>query len=217
MATSNITDTTPWKQYFCNKDTVCSEPNFECHYNMYCIPQLKEGETCLDANDTVAPFVARVDNVYHLYCDMPTEDFKPQNVTCPLGCEKWENCHGNVCLLKKCTKDQSLCKQGQLDMCMGLRREEVFCYEATPHGNTHPSTTVAPQPNNVNAGSSEDKSNVGAIAGGVSAAVVVVLAIGAFFLVRRRRAAKAAKAAAAAQALPTYSSQNEKNAMSQVA
>lgn len=119
-------------------------------------------------------------------------------------------------MLKKCTKDQTLCKQGQVDMCMGLRRDEILCYDPNPHGNAV--TTGTPQPNNVTGdSSSESKSNVGAIAGGVSAAVVVVLAIGAFFLVRRRRAAKAAKAAAAAQALPTYSSQDEKNAMSQVA
>jgi hypothetical protein len=86
MASANVTNTTPWTQYYCNKDTVC-EPGFECHVNKYCIPQLKEGETCVDEKDDVAPFVARVDNVYHLYCDMPTTDFKPQNITCPLGCE----------------------------------------------------------------------------------------------------------------------------------
>ncbi|OAQ32742.1 hypothetical protein K457DRAFT_122938 [Linnemannia elongata AG-77] len=217
MAASNITDTTPWTKFFCNKDTVCAA-GFECHYGSYCMPSVNlQGEPCLDAKDTVAPFVARVDNVYHLYCDMPTE-IPPQNVTCPLGCEKWENCHGNLCMLKKCTKDQSLCKKGQVDMCMGLRKEEIFCYDSNPHGSTDPTSTAVPVPNNVTGGSSsEDKSNVGAIAGGVSAAVVVVLAIGAFFMVRRRRAAKAAKAAAAAQTLPTYSSQDEKNAMSQVA
>jgi uncharacterized protein HemX len=121
-------------------------------------------------------------------------------------------------MLKKCTKDQSLCKAGNVEYCMGLRKDEIFCFEMLPHGSTHPTNPTAPQPNNVTGGSSsESKSNVGAIAGGVSAAVVVLLAAGAFLFVRRRRAAKAAKAAAAAQALPTYASHDEKNAMSQVA
>ncbi|KAF9129579.1 hypothetical protein BGW39_004017 [Mortierella sp. 14UC] len=216
MAAPNVTSTTPWTKYFCSATTGCAEPGYSCHYNKYCIPTLKEGETCLDAKDTVAPFVARVNNVYHLYCDMPAT-IAPQT-TCPLGCESWENCHGSMCYLKKCTKDQSLCKAGQLDYCMGVKREEIFCYEALPHGKTHPSATggVA-QPSNTVSAESSSSSNVGAIAGGVSAAVVVVLAVGAFFMVRRRRAAKAAKAAAAAQSLPTYASQDEKNAMSQVA
>ncbi|KAG0283255.1 hypothetical protein BGZ96_012382 [Linnemannia gamsii] len=196
MAAANVTNTTPWTQFYCNKDSKC-EPGFECHVNKYCIPQLKDGETCVDEKDVVAPFIARVDNLYHLYCDMPNE-FKAQNVTCPLGCEKWEACHSNVCMLKKCTEDQNLCKAGKVDPTV------------TP-------TPPVPQPNNVTGNSSSDNSNVGAIAGGVSAAVVVLLAAGAFFFVRRRRAAKAAKTAAAAQALPTYASQDEKNAMSQVA
>ncbi|KAF9910374.1 hypothetical protein EC991_006639 [Linnemannia zychae] len=214
MAAPNVTSTTPWTKYYCSATTGCAEPGYTCHYGKYCIPTLKEGETCLDAKDTVAPFVARVNNIYHLYCDMPAT-IAPQT-TCPLGCESWENCHGSMCYLKKCTKDQSLCKAGQLDYCMGVKREEIICYEANPHGNTHPSATGITNPTNV-ASASESSSNVGAIAGGVSAAVVVILAAGAFFMVRRRRAAKAAKAAAAAQALPTYASQDEKNAMSQVA
>ncbi|KAF9084979.1 hypothetical protein BGX29_004453 [Mortierella sp. GBA35] len=213
--TTVISPSTPWKKYFCQTDANCVEEGFMCHHG-YCIPNLKDGETCKDPKDTVAPFVARVNNIYHLYCDMP-ETIAAQDTKCPLGCETWENCHSDICYLKKCTKDQLLCKQGQLDYCMGLRRDEIFCYEAAPHGNTHSNTTsIAPQSSNVTAESKSD-SNVGAIAGGVSAAVVVVLAAGAFFLVRRRRAAKAAKAAAAAQSLPTYSSQDEKNAMSQVA
>lgn len=90
---------------------------------------------------------------------------------------------------------------------MGLKREEIICYEANPHGNTHPQAV-------------EEKglssAQVGGIAGGVSAAVVLLAAVGAFFIVRRRRAAKAAKVAALAQSLPSYSAQDEKNAMKQV-
>ncbi|KAF9360490.1 hypothetical protein BGX34_007742 [Mortierella sp. NVP85] len=208
MSANNVTvdAATPWKQYFCNENTGCPVAGTTCHYNMYCIPSLAPGETCKDAKDTVAPFVARVDNVYTLYCDMP-QDIKPQTTKCPLGCEKWEDCHGDICFLKKCTAAESACKKGNLDMCMGLRRDEIICYEANPHGNTHPQTV-------------EEKglssAQVGGIAGGVSAAVVLLAAVGAFFIVRRRRAAKAAKVAALAQSLPSYSAQDEKNAMKQV-
>lgn len=109
--------------------------------------------------------------------------------------------------MKKCTAAETACKNGNYDMCMGLKREEIICYEANPHGNTHPATV-------------EEKglssSQIGGIAGGVSAAVVVLAAVGAFVMVRRRRAARAAKAATLAQALPSYSAQDEKNAMKQV-
>ncbi|KAG0347435.1 hypothetical protein BG004_007731 [Podila humilis] len=211
MATTTVNS--PWTQYFCNATTTCPEAGFTCHRNKYCIPPMKEGETCLDAKDTVAPFVARVDNIYTLYCDMP-ETIKPQATTCPLGCEKWEDCHGNVCFLKKCTQDQRDCKNGKYDSCMGVAPADIMCYEANPHGSTHPkpSQTAAP----VVTESTESgltSAQVGGIAGGVSAAVIVLAAVGAFFLVRRRRAAKAAKAQSQ---LPTYSAHDEKNAMSQV-
>ncbi|KAF9953691.1 hypothetical protein BGZ72_005236 [Mortierella alpina] len=208
MAASNTTVSfspeTPWTQYYCSDTKPCTVEGFSCHYNKYCIPQLPEGETCLDAKDTVAPFVARVDNVYTLYCDMPN-DIRPQTTKCPLGCEKWEDCHGDICFLKKCTKDQTACKNGDLDMCMGKKREEIICYEAIPHGKTHP---MAVEEKGLSS------SQVGGIAGGVSAAVVVLFAAGAYFMIRRRRAAKAAKALE--QSLPTYSAHDEKNAMKQV-
>ncbi|KAG0272619.1 hypothetical protein BGZ95_011607 [Linnemannia exigua] len=191
MTTLNVTATTPWNQYVCNANNNKCADGFSCH-GRFCMPDVNlRGEACVDPKDTVAPFVARVDN----------------------------NCHGNVCYLKKCTKDQSLCRAGQLDYCMGVKKEEIFCYESMGHGSKPASTSVTPVPVTTGNASSESTStsNVGAIAGGVSAAVIVVLAAGAFFMIRRRRAAKAAKAAAAAQALPTYASQDEKNAMSQVA
>ncbi|KAG0211516.1 hypothetical protein BGX28_007740 [Mortierella sp. GBA30] len=197
---------TPWTQFYCNDSNPCTVPNTTCHVNKYCIPNLAPGETCLDEKDTVAPFVARVDNVYTLYCDMPLE-IKEQTTKCPLGCEKWEDCHGDICFLKKCTKDQMACLNGDVDMCMGKRRDEIICYEARAHGSTHPAVTAA-----------EDKglsgSQIGGIAGGVSAAVVVLMVAGAFFMVRRRRAAKAKKALE--QSLPSYSAHDEKNAMKQV-
>ncbi|KAK3823646.1 MAG: hypothetical protein J3R72DRAFT_528940 [Linnemannia gamsii] len=213
MATLNVTATTPWNEFVCNNGiNKCSE-GFTCH-GRFCMPDVNlKGESCVDPKDTVAPFVARISNVYHLFCDMP-ETIAPQ-ASCPIGCKNWENCHGDVCYLKKCTKDQSLCRSGQLDYCMGVKKEEIFCYESMSHGSKNPSVAPVPVPT-AQVSSESTSSNVGAIAGGVSAAVVVVLAAGAFFMVRRRRAAKA-KAAAAAQALPTYASQDEKNAMSQVA
>ncbi|KAF9966230.1 hypothetical protein BGZ70_002924 [Mortierella alpina] len=196
MAATNVTAPpgfaadTPWTQYYCSATNPCTVDGFSCHYNKYCIPTLPEGETCLDAKDTVAPFVARVDNVYTLYCDMPN-DIRPQTTKCPLGCEKWEDCHGDICFLKKCTKDQTACKNGDIDMCMGKKREEIICYEAIPHGKTHPQAI-------------EEK--------GLSSSQQMIS--GAFFMVRRRRAAKAKKALE--QALPTYSAHDEKNAMKQV-
>ncbi|KAG0226130.1 hypothetical protein B0O80DRAFT_291723 [Mortierella sp. GBAus27b] len=204
-ANVTVNPSTPWTQFYCNKNTSCPIAGTTCHYDRYCIPQLEPGQTCKDEKDTVAPFVARINNVYTLFCDMP-ETIEPQS-TCPLGCEKWEDCHGNVCMLKKCSKAETACKNGQYDQCMGLKREEVICYEANPHGSTHVQTV-------------EEKglssSQIGGIAGGVSAAVVVLAAVGAFFVVRRRRAARAAKSAALAQSLPSYSAQDEKNAMKQV-
>ncbi|KAG0324777.1 hypothetical protein BGZ99_001446 [Dissophora globulifera] len=208
MSATNVTvnQSTPWTQYYCNNQTACPVAGTSCHYDKYCIPQLGPGETCLDAKDTVAPFVARIDNIYTLYCDMPN-DIKVQTTKCPLGCESWEDCHGDICFLKKCTADQSACKAGNLDMCMGLKREEIICYESIPHGSTHPAVV-------------EDEglssAQIGGIAGGVSVAVVALVAVAGFFLVRRRRAALAARAKAAEQALPSYSAQDEKNALRQV-
>ncbi|KAG0364268.1 hypothetical protein BGZ54_007683, partial [Gamsiella multidivaricata] len=88
MSATNVTvnPNTPWTKYYCNKDTVCPVAGMSCHYDKYCIPQLAPGETCKDAKDTVAPFVARIDNIYSLYCDMPQE-IKTQTTKCPLGCE----------------------------------------------------------------------------------------------------------------------------------
>ncbi|KAF9110656.1 hypothetical protein BGX27_006049 [Mortierella sp. AM989] len=204
---ATINADTPWKQYYCSSSNPCSYAGTICHHG-FCIPELGLTETCKDAKDVVDPFIARIDNVYTLFCDMPTE-IKEQSTKCPLGCEVWENCHSDICMVKPCTKDQAACKKGDLNMCNGLRREQIFCYEAIPHGNTHPQTVEA-----VETGLSS--SQVGGIAGGVSAAVVV-LALGAFFLVRRRRANKAkTQANGSNQSLPTYSAQDEKNAMKQV-
>lgn len=100
----------PWTKYLCSATNACVEEGFNCHHG-YCIPSLKEGETCVDEKDTVAPFVARIDNVYHFYCDMP-DTMKAQDTKCPLGCEVWEDCHSNICFLKKCTQDQIDCKKG---------------------------------------------------------------------------------------------------------
>ncbi|KAG0007957.1 hypothetical protein BGZ80_004039, partial [Entomortierella chlamydospora] len=87
MASTNVTsDPTPWTQYYCSKSNPCTVPNTTCHYNKYCIPTLALGETCKDDKDVVDPFVARIDNVYSLFCDMPTE-LTPQSTKCPLGCE----------------------------------------------------------------------------------------------------------------------------------
>ncbi|KAF8950503.1 hypothetical protein CPC16_005203 [Podila verticillata] len=193
----------PWTKYLCSATNACVEEGFNCHYG-YCIPSLKEGETCVDEKDTVAPFVARIDNVYHFYCDMPT-DMKAQNTKCPLGCEVWEDCHSNICFLKKCTQDQLDCKKGNDDACMGVNPKDIMCYNAGIHG----ASTLKPLAVDEGLTSSQ----IGGIAGGVSAAVILLAAAGAFFVVRRRRAAKAAKAQAA---LPTYSSPDEKNTMQQV-
>ncbi|KAF8983765.1 hypothetical protein BGZ46_009558 [Entomortierella lignicola] len=211
MASTNITvnPATPWTKYFCNKDTPCPVANTTCHYDKYCIPILGPGETCKDDKDIVDPFVARIDNVYTYFCDMPTE-IKEQTTKCPLGCEVWEDCHSNVCFVKKCTKDQSACKAGDFNMCNGLKQSEVFCYETTSHGNTLPQTVEK---------TGLSSSQVGGIAGGVSVAVIILAAAGAFFLIRRRRRAAAqlaAKTQGSNQSLPTYSAQDEKNAMKQV-
>ncbi|GJJ74693.1 hypothetical protein EMPS_07051 [Entomortierella parvispora] len=214
--TTYVNPKTPWAKYYCNENTSCPVAGMSCHYNKYCIPELAPGETCLDEKDTVAPFVARVDNVYSLFCDMP-EDIKPQTTKCPLGCETWESCHGDICYLKKCTKDQTACKNGQLEMCMGLSREEIICYEAIPHGNTGGNITNphGGKDQVVVESSGLSSSQVGGIAGGVSAVVVLAMAAGAWFMVRRRRANKAKAAAAAAatgshSSLPTYYAQDEK-------
>ncbi|KAF9431537.1 hypothetical protein BGZ76_000183 [Entomortierella beljakovae] len=196
-ANVTVDPSTPWKQYYCGANNQCTTPNTECHYGKYCIPKLAPGETCLDAKDKTDPFVARIDNVYTLFCDMPTS-LQPQNTTCPLGCEKWEDCHANVCFVKPCTKDQTACKNGDLNMCNGVKRDEIFCYEANPHGNTHPAAVED---------SGLSSAQVGGIAGGVSVAVVIAAAVGAFFLIRRRRANKA-KAHASNDSLPTYSAPN---------
>ncbi|KAF9419453.1 hypothetical protein BGZ94_009403 [Podila epigama] len=203
---ANTTTIAPaaWSKYFCNAQTSCPEEGFTCHYKKYCIPPLKEGETCLDEKDTVAPFVARVNNVYTLYCDMP-QSIAPQETICPHGCEKWEDCHGNICFLKKCTQDQIDCKNGKVDSCMGVAAADIMCYQAQIHGTTSPKTATVES-------TGLSSAQVGGIAGGVSTAVLVLAAVGGFFLVRRRRAAKA-KAQAQQSALPTYS---EKNAMAQV-
>lgn len=92
-----------------------------------------------------------------------------------------------------------------LPACMGVNPKDVMCYNAGIHG----ASTVKLQAVDEGLTSAQ----VGGIAGGVSAAVILLAAAGAFFVIRRRRAAKAAKAQAA---LPTYSSQDEKNAMQQV-
>ncbi|KAG0050230.1 hypothetical protein BGZ83_005002 [Gryganskiella cystojenkinii] len=213
--TTFVNPTMPWTQYYCNKDTVCPVEGMSCHYDKYCIPQLAPGTTCKDEKDDVAPFVARVDNVYSLFCDMP-QDIKAQTTKCPLGCETWEDCHGDICFLKKCTKAQSLCKSGQLDMCMGLKREEIICYEAIPHGNTHAKDDAKVEASGLSG------SQIGGIAGGVSAAVIIALAAGAWFVVRRRRAAKKAAATAAAagtgsnSSLPQYYA-DEKRALPETA
>ncbi|KAF9181926.1 hypothetical protein BGZ51_003040 [Haplosporangium sp. Z 767] len=201
-------NTFPWAKYFCNDSTGCPVEGFSCHYNKYCIPTDMGGKNCKDENDVVAPFVARVNNTYTLYCDMPKSIEIQTNS--PAGCESWEDYHGGVCMVKKCTTIQSGCKAKNYEMCgvLGVKSEEVFCYESTPHGNS----------NGVKAAEETglSSSQIGGIAGGVSAAVVVLLAAGAFFFVRRRRAAKAAKANGSNQSLPTYSAQDEKNAMKQV-
>ncbi|KAF9303313.1 hypothetical protein BGZ74_004002 [Mortierella antarctica] len=196
----------PWTQYFCSASKPCVDETFSCHYGKYCIPKMKEGETCLDEKDTVAPFVARIDNVYHLYCDMP-ETIKPQSTLCPLGCEKWEDCHSNLCFLKKCTQDQLDCKNGNEASCMGVMSQDIMCYNDKIHGSKTDLKAQAAEEKGLSS------AQVGGIAGGVSAAVILLAAAGAFFLVRRRRAAKAAKAQAS---LPTYSAHDEKNAMQQV-
>lgn len=85
--TTFVNPKTPWTQYYCNATTPCPVAGTTCHYNMYCIPELAPGETCKDAKDDVmVPFVARVDDIYTLYCDMPN-DIKAQTTKCPLGCE----------------------------------------------------------------------------------------------------------------------------------
>ncbi|KAG0341545.1 hypothetical protein BG000_008724 [Podila horticola] len=163
MAANTTAVGAPWTQYFCSASKPCVDETFSCHYNKYCIPNLKQGETCLDEKDTLAPFVARVDNVYHL----PSSP------------------------------------------CMGVMSQDIMCYNDKIHGSK---TDLKPQAVEEKGLSS---AQVGGIAGGVSAAVILLAAAGAFFLVRRRRAAKAAKAQAQA-ALPSYSAQDEKNAMQQV-
>ncbi|KAG0010377.1 hypothetical protein BGZ81_002795 [Podila clonocystis] len=203
MAANTTSVGAPWTQYFCSASKPCVDETFSCHYNKYCIPKMKEGEKCLDENDKLAPFVARVDNVYHLFCDMP-ETVKPQSTLCPLGCEKWEDCHSNLCFLKKCTQDQLDCKNGNEGSCMGVMAQDIMCYNDKIHGSM---TDLKVQEKGLSS------AQVGGIAGGVSAAVILLAAAGAFFLVRRRRAAKAAKAQAT---LPSYSAQDEKNAMQQV-
>jgi len=95
---------------------------------------------------------------------------------------------------------------------MGLKREEIICYEANPHGNTEAKIES----------SGLSSSQIGGIAGGVSAAVLIALAAGAFFMVRRRRANKAKAVAAAAatgsaSSLPTYYAQDEKRQIPETA
>ncbi|KAF9173763.1 hypothetical protein BGX21_009374 [Mortierella sp. AD011] len=210
MASTNVTfnPSTPWTQYYCSKSNPCTVPNTTCHYNKYCIPTLAAGETCKDDKDVVDPFVARIDNVYSLFCDMPTE-LAPQSTKCPLGCEVWEDCHSDVCFVKKCTKDQTACKNGDIEMCNGLRSDEIFCWESSSLTSSSKSQAVEE--------TGLSGSQIGGIAGGVSAAVIVLAAVGGFFLIRRRRlrAAKA-KTHGSEQSLPTYSAQDEKNAMKQV-
>ncbi|KAI1315138.1 hypothetical protein EDD11_001243 [Mortierella claussenii] len=206
----NVNPKTPWAKYYCNENTSCPLDGYTCHFNKYCIPTLAEGVACFDEKDPVAPFIARVDNVYTYFCDMPNE-FKPQTTKCPLGCENWEDCHSDVCFVKKCTKAQAACKAGDFNMCMGITREETFCHDAVALSGSH-----GVQLEQEKTGLSG--SQIGGIAGGVSVAVVALMTVGAFFLVRRRRAAKASKAQASTsnQSLPTYSAQDEKNAMKQV-
>ncbi|KAF9361798.1 hypothetical protein BGX26_011793 [Mortierella sp. AD094] len=211
MASAIVTfnPATPWTQYYCNQNNPCTVPNTTCHLNKYCIPTLGPGETCVDDKDDVDPFVARVDNVYSLFCDMPT-DFKAQTTKCPLGCEVWEDCHMDVCFVKKCTKDQRACVEGNLEMCNDLRSDEIFCWDSLALGGGK----VKPQTAEKTGLSS---SQVGGIAGGVSAAVIALAAVGGFFLIRRRRSRAAkAKAHGSNQSLPIYSAQDEKNAMKQV-
>ncbi|KAG0263439.1 hypothetical protein DFQ27_001768 [Actinomortierella ambigua] len=193
--------TKPWFQYFCTANTDC-QAGFSCHFK-YCIPELKENETCVDEKDTVAPFLARVNNKYHLYCDLPN-DMTPQ-ATCPSGCEAWEDCHASNCFMKKCNSAETACKKGDINACQGLgiASSDVICFDMAPHGNTHPKGDVAPQSTESGLSSAQ----IGGIAGGVSAAVVVLAAVGAFFLVKKRRAAKAARNQTNSD-LPVYSAPN---------
>lgn len=97
---------------------------------------------------------------------------------------------------------------------MGLNRDEIICYEANPHGNTGNTTITNPHGSKEETAKVESNnglsgSQIGGIAGGVSAVVVIALAVGAWVMVRRRRAAKAKAATAAAasgsaSSLPTY-------------
>ncbi|KAF9972509.1 hypothetical protein BGZ73_004349 [Actinomortierella ambigua] len=198
-----VNHTKPWFNYFCTADTDCMA-GYSCHYK-YCVPELKEGETCVDAKDTIAPFVARMNNTYHLFCDMPNE--MTAQATCPTGCQPWEDCHVNNCFLKKCNDAENACKSGDIKACtdLGTTSADIICFNMNPHGNTHPKTETP----GVSAKSTESglsSAQIGGIAGGVSAAVVVLAAVGAFFLVKKRRAAKAARQANSD--LPVYSAPN---------
>ncbi|KAG0235283.1 hypothetical protein BGW42_005450 [Actinomortierella wolfii] len=198
-----INHTKPWFDYYCKSDADC-QTGFSCHYK-YCVPELKDGETCKDAKDTIAPFIARTNNIYHLYCDLPNE-MVPQ-ATCPTGCQPWEDCHANQCFLKACNDAELACRSGDIKACteLGTSKDDIICFSLTPHGNTHPKGTDSGNGNNVSAKSESGLSaaQVGGIAGGVSAAVVVLAAVGAFFLIKKRRAAKARRNANSD--LPVYS------------
>ncbi|KAF9895738.1 hypothetical protein BX616_008933, partial [Lobosporangium transversale] len=102
-----------------------------------------------------------------------------------------------------CNAAQSACRAGNDEMCMGVLREETFCYDPLMHGS---------KPITIQGEKGLSSSQIGGIAGGVSAAVVVLAAVGAF-LIRRRRAVKAKQASQ--QSLPSYSAQDEKSAMQQ--
>ncbi|KAF9579759.1 hypothetical protein BGW38_003859, partial [Lunasporangiospora selenospora] len=169
MAANVTTTTTPWKQFYCTEEKGCPIEGYTCHFK-YCIPTLKEGEKCYDPKtDPTEPFVARVNNVYTYFCDMP-DTLQVQDTKCPLGCEKWEDCHNDLCFLKKCTKAETACKNGNYEMCMGMARDQIICYEPLPHSDGVQPQVKAQEESGLSA------SQVGGIAGGVSAAVVVLLA-----------------------------------------
>ncbi|ORX99091.1 hypothetical protein K493DRAFT_348775 [Basidiobolus meristosporus CBS 931.73] len=126
---------TSMSQYFCSSSTSCPIAGHTCHYGKFCLPEASASSEC--TSDKATPFVARLNDTYTYFCDIPTT--LSQYASSSKDCAKWENYHSGVCMLPRCSTSQNACLGGDKEMCamLGVQSNEINCFGNTLRGNAH--------------------------------------------------------------------------------
>ncbi|ORX88515.1 hypothetical protein K493DRAFT_385096 [Basidiobolus meristosporus CBS 931.73] len=185
---------TSMASFYCKTGTACPLIGYSCHYNKYCIPDVSAQSGC--GNENSKPFVARLNNTYTYFCDIP-QTINAQASTAS-ECASWETYHAGYCFLNQCTAEQKACKDGNDAQCKALnvQASSLNCFSTTAHGS-------------VTSSSKSPGMSGGEIAGTVvgSLAGLALLGAAAFFFVRRSKKNKAATLPHANEdVLPVYKS-----------